>query len=75
MFPPLFNCHEIIAGKLPHLAAETQCPVSEQNFGFADPARMHDDIARRWMAGRILVRQSEVESPEWNPKPSPLQRT
>jgi hypothetical protein len=46
---------EMIAGELADLAAKIHRAVSQQDLGFADAAGIEDDLARRRMAGGVLV--------------------
>src|SRR5690242_5899986 len=64
---PLRDRQEMIAGELADLAGERHRAVGQQNFGLADAARVDDDLARRRIAGVVLVSETEIEVAQRNP--------
>src|SRR5579863_6778262 len=61
--------NEVIAGKLAHLAGEVHAAIGQQNFRFADATGIKNDLARRGIAGVVLVRHAEIEIAERHPDP------
>ena len=59
----------MIARELAHLAGEVHAAIGQQNLGFADAAWIKDDLARRGVAGVVLVRDAEIEIAERHPDP------
>src|SRR4051812_13679713 len=57
----------MITGELPDFTGETYAAIREQDFRFAYPAGIDDDVAGRWEARMVLVGQSKVEITERNP--------
>src|SRR4051812_24784913 len=61
----------MVAGELAHLAGEAHATIGEQDLGFADASGVEDDLARRRIAGVVLISDSEVEIAERNPDSLP----
>src|ERR1700744_109765 len=61
----------MIAGELAHLAREMHAAIGEQNLGLADAAGIEDDLARRGIAGVVLVGDAEIEIAERHPDALP----
>src|SRR5437879_3486810 len=57
----------MIAGELAHLAREMHGAIGQQDFGFADAARIKNDLARRGIAGVVLIGDAEIEIAERHP--------
>ena len=51
----------MVAGELAHLAGEVHAAIGEQDLGLADTARVEDDLARRRIAGVVLISDAEIE--------------
>ena len=52
------DAHKMTAGELPHLAGETDAAIGEEKLGFADAARIEQELAGRGVAGGILEGQA-----------------
>src|ERR1700676_5266889 len=59
----------MIACELAHLAGEMHAAIGQQDFSFADAAGIENDLARRWIAGVVFVRDTEIEIAERHPDP------
>src|SRR6202521_4614289 len=59
----------MIARELAHLAGEMHTAISQQDFSFADAAGIENDLAGRWIAGVVFVRDTEIEIAERHPDP------
>ncbi len=57
----------MVAGELAHLAGEMHAAIGEQDLGLADAAGIEDDLARRRIAGVVLVGDAEIEIAERHP--------
>jgi hypothetical protein len=51
---------EVVAGKLAHLAGEMDAAIGQQDFGFADAARIRDDLPWGRVARMVLVADAEI---------------
>src|SRR5271156_5216234 len=61
------QCDEMIARQLADLRGEAHAAIGEQNLGLADAAGIENDLARRGIAGVVLVAHLEVIVAERNP--------
>src|ERR1700722_7931082 len=61
--------NEMIARELAHLAGEMHAAIGQQDFGFADTTGIENDLAGRWIAGVVFVRDTEIEIAERHPDP------
>src|SRR6266851_4547393 len=57
----------MVARQLAHLAAEDRRTVGEQDLGFADAARIQQQVSGRRVARVILVAEVQVEVAERDP--------
>src|SRR5919204_3803401 len=57
----LDNGEEVIACQLAHLAGEAGRPIRDEDLGFAEAARVEQDLARGRMAGVVLVAHTDLE--------------
>ena len=60
---------EVVSRERAGLRGEADVPVGEQDLGFADAARIKNDLAGRGIAGVVLVGDAEIEVAEWHPDP------
>src|ERR1041384_6992035 len=67
LLQPLDHSEKMVAGELADLAGETHGAVGEQHLGFANPARMQQDLPGRRIARRILIAETEIERAERDP--------
>ena len=51
---PSIDRREVVPRQRPRLRGEGAVAVREQQLGLADPAREEQQLARRWIAGRVL---------------------
>jgi hypothetical protein len=58
---------EVIAGQLAHLAGKMHPAIGQQNFGLADAAGIKDHMARRRIAGVVLIADAKVQLAERHP--------
>jgi Methyl-accepting chemotaxis protein (MCP) signalling domain len=70
-FPQVFlavhDGEEMIARELAHLARKTTAAVRNQDFGFAVPARIEQNVADRGMTGVIFEPRFQVEIAQRDP--------
>src|ERR1700682_204551 len=59
----------MVAGELSHLARKMHAAIGQQDFGFADAAGIENDLARRGIAGVVLVTDAKIEISERHPDP------
>src|SRR5579872_5044618 len=59
----------MIAGELAHLAGEMHAAIGKQNLGFADPARIKNDLSGRGITRVVFKADAEVEIAERHPDP------
>src|SRR5690349_1100064 len=55
--PPLDDGREVVAGELASLACEHGWPVRKEKLHLAAPAGVKQDLARRRVAGVVLIRE------------------
>src|SRR6185369_399626 len=60
---------EVVAGELAHLAGEVHAAIGKQYLRLADAAGIENDLARRGIAGVVLVGDAEIEIAERHPDP------
>src|ERR1700682_2463965 len=58
---------EMVARQLAHLASDNRGAVRKQDLGFADAARIQQQVSGRGVARVVLVAEVEVEVAERNP--------
>src|SRR5262249_23780375 len=66
-FPPRDDGEEVVARELPQFAGEAACAVGEEDLRLAVAAGVEKNLARRGMAGVILIADVELEVAERNP--------
>src|SRR5580698_10470141 len=67
VFKTLNDSEKMISSERSGFAGEGDVAIRQQDFGFADAAWVEDNLARRRITCRILIRQPEVEVAEWDP--------
>src|ERR1700722_3870667 len=63
----LYDRQKMISRKLADFAGEMHPAIGQQDFGLADAARIENELARRRIAGVVLVMQAEIELAEGDP--------
>src|SRR6185312_13407715 len=67
VFQPLDDGQERISRKLAGFAGKTARAVGDQDFRFADPARVEQDLSGGRIAGGVLIADAGVEPAERDP--------
>jgi len=67
IFATVCDGEKMIAGKLADFAGKLYRPVSEQDFGFAQPAGIKNDVAGSRVAGGIFMSQPKVKAAQRDP--------